>query len=140
MLPNHKRVIRVLRDEIATMDHETANLTHFTNITTTPTIQTPSAEISTNSLISFAINISLSIVSFVGNPLTICVVLRQRFRSTSTGFYILCLAIYDMLFTIFWPLETTTKVSVIMTEQKPPCCIINFEINNYKNILMEEIQ
>ena len=139
MLPNHKRVVRLECDEIAAMDHEISNSTHFTNITTEPINQTPSTEISTNSLISFAINISLCIVSFVGNPLKICVVLRQRFRSTSTGFYILCLAIYDILFTIFWPLETTTKVSV--TEQK----ILNSEINNYNNfsvsfLAREEVQ
>ena len=92
------------------MDNQISNLTQFTNITSESINQEPPAEISRNSLISFAINISLSVVSFVGNPLTVRVVLRQRFRSTSTGFYILCLAIYDMLFTIFWPLETTTKV------------------------------
>ena len=96
------------------MDYEFPNITAL-NITTKSLNQSNSSAISWNSLISFAINISFSIVSFIGNPLTICVVLRERFRSTSTGFYILCLAIYDMLFIIFWPLETTTGVSVIRT-------------------------
>ena len=65
---------------------------------------------SRNTIISFVLNLSIVFVSLIGNPLTICVVLRKRFRLTSTGFYILCLAMYDTMYTIFWPLETTTKV------------------------------
>ena len=67
-------------------------------------------DITRNAKISFILNLSIVIISLIGNPLTICVVLRKRFRSTSTGFYILCLAVFDILYTLFWPLETTTKV------------------------------
>ena len=67
-----------------------------------------------NAKISFGLNLSIVIISLIGNPLTICVVLRKRFRQTSTGFYILCLAIYDIIYTIFWPLETATKVRKVV--------------------------
>ena len=95
---------------MATISYFNENSTSLTN--TTKLSNPPSTSgLSRNTLISFVINISIVIISLIGNPLTMCVVLRKRFRSTSTGFYILCLAFYDTLYTIFWPLETATKVS-----------------------------
>ena len=92
------------------MEYDISNVTLTMNHSKTSLNLPPSNRISRNSLISFVLIISMVLVSFVGNSLTICVVLRKRFRSTSTGFYILCMAICDMLFMICWPLETTTKV------------------------------
>ena len=78
-------------------------------------------DISRNAKISLGLNLSFVIISLIGNPLTICVVLRKRFRQTSTGFYILCLAVYDTLYTIFWPLETTTKVRKVIVSVDLHC-------------------
>ena len=69
-----------------------------------------STGITTSALVSTVATFCLVIISLIGNPLTACVVLRKKYRSTSTGFYILCMAVFDTMYTIFWPLEILTKV------------------------------
>ena len=114
----HGRLLSAMAAIISDLNLTLLNRSNISN----GIMESPSkGDISRNAKISFALNLSIVIISFAGNPLTICVVLRKRFRLTSTGFYILCLAIYDILYTLFWPLETTTKVRGVIISVDLQC-------------------